>query len=209
MSVQVHQSAINNLLEQLVPTGEEQSVEAAILNAMNVLGATDAQPPEDLPEDVTIQFSKDRPIMIAVEDGQLWVTMRILKLNRGDKLKLNRFIVRAAYQAQVDGINVSLVRDGHLRISGEGMSMRERLPVRAIFNKVLSPTREIPLTLPILTEHDAVKDLVVTQLELRDGWIGLAIGHEDAARLALAARPKLTEITELASDQESPASSQR
>ncbi len=87
--------------------------------------------------------------------------------------------------------------------------MRERLPVRAIFNKVLSPTRELPLTLPVLTEHAAVKDLVVTQLELRDGWIGLAIGHDDAPRLALAARARLTEIPDAVTDQESPASSQR
>ena len=209
MSAQVHQSAINNMLEQLVPTGKEKSVEDAIAEALNVLGAADAQLPDDLPEDVTIQFAAHRPIAIEVDKDQLWVTMRILRLNRGDNLRLNRFIVRAAYQAEVDGINVSLVRDGHLRISGNGMSMRERLPVRAIFNKVLSPNRKIPLTLPQLTEQTAVEDLVVTQLELRDGWIGMAVGHDDAPKLALAARRQIASSPKPASDQEIPASSQR
>jgi hypothetical protein len=135
--------------------------------------------------------------------------MRIVRLNRGDNLKLSRFVVRAAYQAEIDGINASLVRDGHLRISGMGMSMRERLPVRAIFNKVLSPSRKIPLTLPQFTEHKALDNLVITQLELRDGWIGLAVGHQDATKLALAASRQIASNPDSALDQESPASSQR
>ena len=187
MSVQVHQSAINNALQQLIPTGEQRSVRQTISDAMRMLGAEDAPLPDDLPEDVTIQFSKVHPVSVQIEDGQVWIEMRVVRLNKGDKLKLNRFIVRAAYRPEIDGIDVALLRDGHLRISGSGMSMRERLPVRAIFNKVLSPTREIPLTLPTLTQHQAVKDLSLTQLELRDGWIGFALGHPDAPRLALAA----------------------
>ena len=196
MSVQIHQSAINNTLEQLVPSGEEKSVEDTISEALQVLGAKDTELPEDLPDDVTIQFSKTRPISVEIDDGQLWVTMRIVRLRRGDRMKLSKFIVRAAYKAQVEGMDVQLVRDGHLRISGSGMSMRERLPVRAIFNKVLSPNRSFPLTLPQLRDHEAVDGLAITQLEMRDGWIGLAVGKEDAPRMALAA-------------QSSPASSQR
>tara|TARA_R110002049_G_scaffold47902_2_gene138475 strand:- start:3009 stop:6335 length:3327 start_codon:yes stop_codon:yes gene_type:complete len=187
MSVQVHQSAINNTLEQLVPTGTERSVQQAIIDALEVLGADNVTLPDDLPDDVTIQFSNTRPITVEIENGQLWVSMKIVRLNKADKLKLSRFIVRAAYKPVINGINISLVRDGHLRISGAGMSMRERLPVRAIFNKVLSPTREFPLTLPQLVQHQALDGLVITQLELRDGWIGVAVGTEDSPKLALAA----------------------
>ncbi|MEM6366172.1 MAG: hypothetical protein AAF745_17205 [Planctomycetota bacterium] len=59
-----------------------------------------------------------------------------------------------------------------------GMSMRQRLPVRAVFNKVLAEDRALPLTLPALQDHPALADLVVTQLEMRDGWIAWAIGPE-------------------------------
>jgi hypothetical protein len=62
--------------------------------------------------------------------------------------------------------------------------MRERLPVRTIFNKVFSPNREIPVTLPKLREHPAMEGLVVGQLELRDGWLGLAIEAESVPRVA-------------------------
>jgi len=188
MSLQVHESAINNALEQLLPASAEKTVDALIRDAALTLGASQAFAIEDIPDDLTIQFSKTAPISIDIEDGLLWVTMRVLRLNRGDKMRLNRLIVRAAYRPEVNGNQIALVRDGHLRISGVGMSMRERLPARAIFNKVFSPTRIIPLILPQISEHDAVKELVITQLELRDGWIAMALGHPHHERIALAAQ---------------------
>ena len=112
--------------------------------------------------------------------------MRIVRLRRTESVDLTQFIVRAAYKPQVDGLKASLVRDGHLRISGPRMSMRERLPARTIFNKVLSSNREIPITHPRLLEHPAVEGLAVSQLELRSGWLALAISDDEAPRIALA-----------------------
>ena len=49
--------------------------------------------------------------------------------------------------------------------------MRERLPVRAIFNKVLAADRPLPMTLPGLVNHPAMAGLAISQFELRgDGW---------------------------------------
>jgi hypothetical protein len=188
MSVQVHQSALNNTLEQLVPREEPMAIHEMIKNAAATFGQTDVTIPDDIPEDVTIQFAKTRPITVEIEDGQLWVTLRVVRLNRGDRTELTRFIVRAVYTPQINGLEASLVRDGHLRISGPGMSMRQRLPVRAIFNKVLSPNRPLLLTLPQLIEHPATEGLAVSQLELRSGWIGMAISEADAPRIALKRR---------------------
>ena len=114
----------------------------------------------------------------------MWVTLRILRLQRGDKLNLTKFIVQAVYTPAVDDTTASLVRDGHLRISGPGMSMRERLPIRAIFNKVLSSSRRLPLTPEFISEHPAMEGLVISQLELRDGWIAMAISESSTDRVA-------------------------
>jgi hypothetical protein len=186
MSMQVHQSALNNTLEKLIPRDEPMPIRDVLRKSAEILGQLDAQVPDDFPEDVAVQFARTRPITIEIEDGQLWVTLRILRLNRGERVALTQFIVRAAYKPQIDGLQVSLVRDGHLRISGPGMSMRERLPVRAIFNKVLSPNRSIRLTPPQIFAHQAAENLVVSQLELRGGWIGIAVSDSGAPRIAAA-----------------------
>ncbi len=174
-SVQMHQSALNNTLEQLVPQEEALPIDQVLTQCFEVLGVQDRPLPEDLPEDTSIQFAKHRPITVEIEDGKVWITMRIIRLQR-DRLRLRNFIVRAAYSAQVDGLSASLVRDGHLSISGPGMSMRQRFPVRAIFNKVLSPTRPLPLTSPELLAQRLPPQSGITQFELRDGWIGVSIG---------------------------------
>ncbi len=185
MSVQVHQSAINNTLEQLVPKDEPKLIQEIFSDSLVLFGSDERELPDDMPDDVSVQFAKTRPITIEVEDGSLWVTLRVMKLTRGKKLNLKRFIVRARYLPQYDGLNASLVREGHLSISGPRMSMRDRLPLRAIFNKVLSPNRPLQLTLPRLVEHPAAEGLAISQLELRDGWIALAVSEAAAPKIAI------------------------
>ncbi len=185
LSAQMHQSAINNTLEQIVPRDQPQTIAEVIHDGAEMFGFSLADSTDDIPDDVMIQFAQQRPITVEIQDGQVWVTLRIVQLSRGEGLDLRRFIVRAAYVPQIDGMNASLVRDGHLRISGPSLSMRERLPVRAIFNKVLSPNRSIPIVLPQLSENPAAEGLAVSQLELRDGWLALAISKAENARVAL------------------------
>ncbi|WP_345319264.1 hypothetical protein [Novipirellula rosea] len=184
MSVQVHQSAMNNTLEQLVPRDRPRLISEMIHEGMLLFGKETQTIPDDIPDDVMIQFAKTRPITVEIEDGKLWLTLRIVRLTRGETFDLRRFVVRAAYVPKVDGLHATLVRDGHLSISGPSLSMRERLPIRAIFNKVLSPNHGFPLTTEALAQHSAVDGLQISQLELREGWIAMSISEADAARIA-------------------------
>ena len=185
MSVQLHQSALNNTLEQLISSKEPISIRDLIRDSAARFGKADVGIPDDIPDDVMVQFARTRPITVEIEDGRLWLTLRVLRLRRDEGIDLTQFIVRVGYRPEMDGMNARLVRDGHLRISGPRMAMRERLPVRAIFNKVFAANREIPLTVPQLTENPATAGLFVSQLELRDGWLAMAISEEGAARIAL------------------------
>lgn len=183
VSVQVHQSAINNTLEQLVPQDEPMEISEVATRAATIFGQSITLP-DDLPENVTIQFARTRPITVEIEDGKFWVTMRIVRLKQGSRVDLTQFIVRASYVPQVNGLEASLVREGHLRISGPAMSMRERLPVRAIFNKVLAQSRPLPITVPKLVEHPSMRGLSISQMELRSGWIAIAMSEAQPVQIA-------------------------
>lgn len=176
MSVQVHQSALNNTMQQMIVQQEPTPLPEIMGECMSLLGIENVGIPDDIPSDVRIRFAKHRPITFEVTEGKVWLTMRVILLERGDRMKLSNFIVRAAYRPQIQGLSAVLVREGHLSISGPGMSMRERLPVRAIFNKVLSSTRSLPLTSQRLAELPGTEGLVINQLELRDGWLSIAVG---------------------------------
>jgi len=184
LSLQIHQSAINNTLEQLLPRGDTKSFQELFDETLTLFGQPSQSLPEDVPADAAIQFATTRPVTVEMDDDTLWLTFRVIELSRPNSRKLTKFIVRAAYKPVTDGLQARLIRDGHLRISGPGMSMSERLPVRAIFNKVLSEDRPLPLTAEAMQTHPALATLRVTQLEIRDGWLALAIGPEKEPRIA-------------------------
>ena len=196
LSVQVHQSVFNNTLETALPAGKSVSIKTLVDELRTRFAVPDqvALADEDdveLSADTIIHFAPTRPITVEIEDDAVWVTLRIMRLYSPGSVDLRRFVVRAVYKCEVDGMSASLVRDGHLRISGPGMSMRDRLPARAIFNKVFSTRRPLPLVPQALDQHPAMTGLAISQLELRDGWIGLAIGPATADRVAKNASPPI------------------
>ncbi|QDV67952.1 hypothetical protein Poly24_16580 [Rosistilla carotiformis] len=178
MSVQMHQSTLNNAMARLAPQGEPVLVDAAIRETLQVFGFEGRKATEELPDNVMIQFTSSRPVTVEIHDGRLDLTMRIIRLDQTDGITLRNFIVKASYIPHIDGLRPALVRDGHLNISGPRLSMGDRVAVRAIFNKVLSPNRSLELTSEQLRSHPAMDGLAITQFELRDGWIGFAIGDE-------------------------------
>lgn len=207
LSLQLHQSVLNNTLETALPAGES----VTIAQLIDELRGTFALPGDirwtdeadaELANDTHIHFAATRPVTVEMEGGLLWVTLRVMRLNGPGKLDLRRFVVRAAYKPQIEGMNAQLIRDGHLRISGPGMSMRDRLPVRAIFNKVFSNNRPLTLLPEGLQQHDAMDGLAITQFDLRDGWLGLAIGPQQTDRVATAdpLQPTASSVDEPSAD---------
>lgn len=187
-SLQVHQSAMNNTLEQLFVQSTPQPIEELMTQCFELLGVKQGLP-SDLPQGVKIQFAKHRPITIEIEEDRVWMTLRVIRLEKENGITLRNFIVRAAYKPSYDGLHAFLVRDGHLSISGPRMSMRQRLPVRAIFNKVLSPTQRVSLTNPEMLAERLPSATMISQIELRDGWVGLAFSIAASPQAAVAQRP--------------------
>ncbi|MEZ6088605.1 MAG: hypothetical protein R3C05_11370 [Pirellulaceae bacterium] len=178
MSLQLHQSTLNNAIARLVPFGEAVPVDQAVGRALQVFGFAGTAAADAMPDDVSIQFTSTRPVTVEIADDALVLTMRIVRLDQTDGINLRNFIVKATYVPQIDGVRPMLVRDGPLNISGPRMGMGDRVAVRTIFNRVLTANRPLQLTSDKLLSHPAMEGLAITQFELRDGWIGFAIGDE-------------------------------
>jgi len=175
LSIQVHQSTLNNTFESLAPAGEPQALTEIYAQLMEMFGAEAPELDVDLPPNVKIQFANTRPITVEIEEDRLWLTLRVVRLTDERDLNLSHFVVRVAYRPVIDGLQTSLRREGVLRIDGPRLGMRERIPVRAIFNKVLHKDRELPLVAKSLASHPDAAKLTVGMLQLTDGWICLAI----------------------------------
>jgi hypothetical protein len=181
VSVQIHQSVLNNTIETALSGGEPKTILELIEELRNRFAVSDGvtiadADSEELRDDTILHFAPTRPITVEIEDDTIWITLRVMRLYAPGSIDLRRFVVRAAYRPEINGLSAQFVRDGHLTISGPGMTMRDRLPIRAIFTKVFSPHRPLTVVPARLSDHPAMRGLAINQFELRDGWIGLAIG---------------------------------
>jgi hypothetical protein len=87
------------------------------------------------------------------------------------------------YLPVVTGLHAELVRSGPLGIEGR-LGSGERARLHNAFNAVLSEDRRFSI---VHFDHEAqrrLQGLMITQLVLEDGWIGLAIGPNDGRRVA-------------------------
>ena len=92
-------------------------------------------------------------------------------------------VVHAFYVPEVDGLNAELVRDGSLGIEGR-FSSSERARLHNVFNRVLPPERHLPIVRVDNPADKRFEGLMITQLVLEDGWVGLAVGPTADARVA-------------------------
>ena len=173
VSIQMHQSVINNALDRIIIRDRPVNLIELIDTAANHFGF-EPKLPDDFPKDVQVQFTHFQPITIDINDGFVELTLRVQSLSRPGDRPLTKFIVTARYEMSSSGGRLELQRVGHLSIDGRRMTIGKRLPLRLIFNKVLTDDRPIVLT-PPRSMATQLAGLVLSQTRLIDGWVAIAM----------------------------------
>jgi hypothetical protein len=185
LSLQVHQSAFNNLAGQVV-TGDRNWTMQELSDKIAELLQQPKKPLDaEAPTDVTVRFNESRPISVEFEEGRLWLTLRIALLEQPGRIHLKNFIIRTSYIPTVDGLQAELTRDGVIGVDGNRIGSRDRLPLRIIFSKVFANRAAIPLVSEELLKDPRAAGLAVSQLELKDGWLAIAVSQEKSPHVAL------------------------
>lgn len=194
-SVQIHESALNNLLEQLQLCGQSLTVAE-----MRQRIAQRAHRPEMLEvtgenDDVTICLAAENGVQIRCDEGLLTLTLSVVSLAAPSaNEQWENFEVETSYRPHLEGRRAEFTREGVIRLVGEGLSMRSQIALRGIFSKTFSKQRPLVLTPESMLEDPRLAGLGVTQMVLEDGWLSLAFGPCDAAAEPMVAqRPRGTE----------------
>jgi hypothetical protein len=179
LSVQVHESALNNALARLSLAGRETDVAGLFREVLASLGASAQPVPDDLPENITMQLADDEPVRVDLLDGQVRVTVRLHYL-KTDSRTWRNIASRAYYAPHTGGLNARLVRTGAVELTGEHLRMRDQLALRAIFCKVFTERRALELIPARIARFERLQSLEVSQLVVRDGWLGFALSRRRA-----------------------------
>lgn len=190
VSVQVHESALNNLIEQLRLNGRQVGLEELIREVAQRIGRPNPQLPDDLPEEVTVRFAAEDAVRLKLEDGKVVVTIQVAELRHGRESQWKNFFVRAAYVPRMTGRKVELVRDGIIELGGDRRRIGDQVALRAIFAKVLSKNRPIPLVPAAVIERREFADLEASQAVVEDGWLGVTLAQAPSVARQRTATPR-------------------
>lgn len=181
LSVQVHETAMNNLINHLNLGGRRLELRELHQEVTKVFTANPPPPPDDLPEDVYVTFQDSDPVRVDCEDGRVRLTIRIKQLEHG-KSKWTNFTVRGYYAPYSDQLEANLARDGVIELIGERLRVGDQIALRGIFSRVLSRNRTLNLVNKQIALSPELRDQQVTQLVIHDGWIGVALGPKHPER---------------------------
>ncbi|MFM9057932.1 MAG: hypothetical protein ACKOSQ_02200 [Planctomycetaceae bacterium] len=179
VSVQVHESSINNACERLGLAGRQFTVEELVRTICVRLGVP-PRIPDDLPTEVAVAFADEEPLRIECRDGLVHVRMAIDAIE-SDRRTWCDIVAQVAYRPVVSGAQVLLERDGPVRLSGAGQQGRMEIGLRTIFGKVFPKERPAHLLPAELTRDPRLAGIVPVQAVSTDGWFALALAQPTQA----------------------------
>jgi hypothetical protein len=182
-SMQVHESVLNNAAAGLGLDGRRMTLLELFAFLSERFGDPDATPPEDLPVRAVVEFASHDAIHVRCAEDRLELVLNIRQVSQG-RDKIQNFQVHAYFRPVVDGLDVRLVRDGTLQFNGRNLRTGPRVVLHGVFGKLLVKDQKMPLLKRDLGDDPRLEGLMVTQLVIDEGWIGLSVGPEFEGRTA-------------------------
>ncbi len=185
-SCQVHESAVNNFLAQFRLEGRTfalPDLEAKLRERLR-LPQPDEEEGENARADAAITFASHNAARVEFREGRLTVVLSVAELSASPN-RWENFEVRAHYRPEVADDQIQFVRDGVVQLIGP-MDMRSQIALRGVFSKTFSKSRPWRISAGFLKEHPSLADLTISQLELENGWLGVAIGPRRSNAVASA-----------------------
>jgi hypothetical protein len=173
LSMQIHETALNNLLNRIELNGNEYTAQELTAHIANVFGwqSTDSVQSRD----ATFEFAPFDPIRVTFAHGSAAVQLNLKRLRIGNGKTWKNLTATCNFIPQAEGGKILFVQDGSgVELTGHRLNLRDQVAVRAIFTALFKDQYELPI-LPKNISQKLGPSATITQLELNDGWIGLSV----------------------------------
>jgi hypothetical protein len=177
VSIQVHESAMNNLLHKLALDGTSGKLRDVMSTVAEQLGFTDYEVPTEVSEKVTVKLITRDAIRIRFYNGRVQLLLQFKEL-RNNNIVWKNFAVLVEFFPQLDSINGNLKREGVLQIIGRSLRLGDRIALQTIFNKVIPSTRSMSLLGSSIAEHPNFEDTRIGTFQVQHGWLTYCVAPE-------------------------------
>ncbi|HEY2826352.1 MAG TPA: hypothetical protein VGJ04_02035 [Pirellulales bacterium] len=175
-SMQIHESALNNILDQLQLAGHSFSLSELYQHVAEQLSRSQTDAPVDLPTNVKVTFAAKDPIRLRCQNGVVSLTLAVAELQQNGR-RWNDFSVTANYAPEIEDLHVRLVRQGPIELSGEAKGQPE-IALRGVFSKMFPRERSFELIPKAIADNRNLGDMRISQCVVEDGWIALSLGPQ-------------------------------
>jgi len=172
-SLQLHESLINNILSEIGVSGKPRTP-AELQQLVQDRLQLPEKPLEAIDKKIKVLFADEEPLRILLNGGRAELVLSIREMVV-DRSRYHNFKVHAFYEPVAEGIEAMMARSGGIQIEGR-MRAAKRVQLHGVFNQVFHEDRTLPLLKLPAGGEPRLAGLMVTQLVIGDGWLGLAIG---------------------------------
>ena len=181
MSMQIHQSAINNVIARFGFGGKKFTTEE-LIEYVNQMFQTEFVSAGQQHKPANFEFLKVDPIRIDFDGGKVGISINLKSFQVGKGKTWKRLAVRATYDAQIEnGFTVRLIQteDG-LNLSGRRLNPADQIAIRVICDVFFPEEFAVKLMPEHLGSQLNVNTLQATQFVLSNGWIAISV--DDSGR---------------------------
>ncbi len=138
-------------------------------------GLTEMQNLDSVPAAMALHFAGEQPLRVDFRDGEAQVVVRLAGFSIADK-QWRDLNVRCAYRLDADSRSPALVRVDKVQVAGSRLGVMDQIVLDRVFTRLAAAADRIPLLPEQLTAFPGMADVSVTQAQLADGWLALAVG---------------------------------
>lgn len=181
VSMQIHESAINNMLMRIELGGRTFSSQELIEHLEQRIGTTIGHR-DEIEHEATFEFAHFDPIRVDFDNDRVQITINLRRFKVGEKGKTWRNLTASTtYIPQVQGRTIVLAQEeGEMKLQGKGLKLRDQIAIRTIFEALFDNSYTLaPLPASLLERLDS-PDLHISQLVVENGWIGVSISEPAA-----------------------------
>lgn len=184
-SMQMHQTAFNNVLEQLELNGQSYHGAELMHHVAKKFNRDNPSVGEEIPESMRITFVENDPIRARLQDGRVELNLSIAELEL-ERKQWKNMRVRVFYILEPNGNTINLVRDGTIELAANRLTMRSQLMLRGLFARIFSEEASWSLMGEQFASNPALQATEFSQVVVEDGWLSVALTPK---RPQTAARP--------------------
>ncbi|MDB4766588.1 hypothetical protein OAG71_02750 [bacterium] len=173
LSLQLHQSLLNNTIERIEIESETFTPESLLKHLSEVIGFNPENAKADSKHEAEFVFANYDAIRVDFVDGKIRIELNLKSLRVGKGKTWRNITISSTYVPTVVGSQVKLAQEGMIGVKGKRFRIGDQIAVRAIFNVVLPDSYEFDAVPKKLAQRLNGYALVISKLNIADGWVGL------------------------------------